>query len=450
MFPLLFALFARRECLGVLSFLLLAGLLTAPAEAAPFSFARMTSGYGIAGSAALDSGQLAFAGRGQDNVWGIHIGPVGGPYQRVVDDSSVVSGAASPLDNFYFDFGFDAGRVAFYGGRNESTGIYLYADGSIHRIADRTTAIPGTAKTFGVLHWPPSIDNGLIAFDGQSGTTPGVKPLRGAYLARNGELSRIADTTMHTPGDTRNFSDSFGSSTIDGNKVAFIGNRFDRPGIYLHDLETGTQSRLVDTNTSVPGHEKNFSGFRTDDLDLDGDKVAFIGTAYPMAGVYVADGDSGSLTTIGESDMLIPGTDSERFESGFTSVSIDEGRVAFGYLSGGPPILQSIGAESEPEFYGVYSNLSGSLAKVIATGDTLDEKLVLRAYVGRQGLQGDQILTEVSFADGTEALYVATLIPEPGTLVLLASGCLAVAVMARSHRRSRKFGIGHAAPPSPR
>ena len=105
------------------------------------------------------------------------------------------------------------------------------------------------------------------------------------------------------------------------------------------------------------------------------------------------------------------------------------GPVAFGYSSGGP-ISQTV-EQSEPLFYGIYTNLSGSLTKVTATGDLLDDRLVQAAQLGRQGLEGNQILIEVSFTDGTQALYVATPIPEPGSLMLLASGCLVLVVMLR-------------------
>ena len=99
-----------------------------------------------------------------------------------------------------------------------------------------------------------------------------------------------------------------------------------------------------------------------------------------------------------------------QFESYFNSVSIDDGRVAFGYGSTGfvyggfpPP-----NAPTETPIYGVFSNLGGPLIKVVDKGDILDGKLVKRAHVGRQGLDGNQILTRVFFEDGTDALYVAT------------------------------------------
>jgi hypothetical protein len=58
-------------------------------------------------------------------------------------------------------------------------------------------------------------------------------------------------------------------------------------------------------------------------------------------------------------------------------------------------------------------------------------------------MEGNQILIKVDFADGADALYVATLIPEPATVVLVVCGCAAMVVMVRVTRAARREGARH-------
>ena len=68
---------------------------------------------------------------------------------------------------------------------------------------------------------------------------------------------------------------------------------------------------------------------------------------------------------------------------------MDDGRVAFGYGTGfvyidpRPP-----NAPDETPFFGVFSNLGGSLGKVVDKGDILDGKVVLRAKWGDKDWMG--------------------------------------------------------------
>jgi hypothetical protein len=325
----------------------------------------------------------------------------------------------------------------------------LYSDGSIKPIAVRNAAIPSTARSFLGLNFAPSIDNGSIAFHAYSDWGLGVSQLRGAYLARDGELSRIAVTTMPKPGDdTRTFGPGFAFPTINGGKAAFIAGA----SIYLHDLHTGKTTPVVDTTIQIPGHEETFLNYNVleNGLDLDGGKIAFIGDRFVRSGVYVADAASGLVTTIAENGTTLYDPEFWRTGDAFRSVSIDQGRIAFQYSIGDGLLAAGDGPIRIPEFHGVYSNLSGSLARVLGTGDMLDGNLVSRVHMGRQGLDDGQLLIEVSFADNSEALYVARLIPEPGTLVLLATGGFALLTVraARYKRRIRQLHCCCPAQPS--
>ena len=60
----------------------------------------------------------------------------------------------------------------------------------------------------------------------------------------------------------------FSAPIIDDGNVAFIGNAVYRPGIYVHDTDTGVQTRVVDFNTPIPGRPFNFMSFPTMDRRL--------------------------------------------------------------------------------------------------------------------------------------------------------------------------------------
>ena len=110
-----------------------------------------------------------------------------------------------PFGSFFDEFGFDAGRVVFYGGQGAMTGIYLFEDGVISRVADQSTPMPSSTRNFSQFSWPPSVDNGRVAFNGQSGTTVGVQPLRGVYMASG---RRVIANSRHDdahPGRGREF-----------------------------------------------------------------------------------------------------------------------------------------------------------------------------------------------------------------------------------------------------
>jgi hypothetical protein len=414
--------------------ILLLASSAAHAQVNQFTFTRIAETLTDVSAPALDDGQIAFWAIGPDQVRGIYSGPVEGPYVRVIDPSSTVPGTAVPFSRVYQEFGFDSGRIAFYGRSEDTTGIYLFNNGTIQQIADTTSSIPSAMKQFGLFSGQPSIDRGQVVFAAQSDTTSGAS-LYGTYSWNDGVLSAVADTTTPIPGSTQVFNESFGSPVIDRGRVVF-GDRFNQAaGIYLHDIETGVQSRVVDTDTPIPGRMRNFRWLNLTNLglDLDGDQIAFVGGSPPVLGVYLFDLGSQTLSTIADDQTPVPGAPAFQFTDGaFYSVSIDQQRIAIGYgevyLSFGisPP-----DAPGESPFFGVYSNFDGSLQRVLAKGDTLDGKLVQRATMGRQGLDGDRIGIRVDFEDGSSASYIAAPIPEPATLALLLTACCLLPIVFR-------------------
>jgi hypothetical protein len=102
--------------------------------------------------------------------------------------------------------------------------------------------------------------------------------------------------------------------------------------------------------------------------------------------------------------------------TGFGNPAISNGSVAF----------FATGTNQQ----GIYTNLTGSLTKVIAQNDILGGETVSSLSFAPTGLSGNQIAFSATFASGNRAMYVATVpVPEPaGVLAVCAVAAAAVSI----------------------
>ena len=172
---------------------------------------------------------------------------------------------------------------------------------------------------------------------------------------------------------------------------------------------------------------------------LDGANVAFFGAGSGgQRGLYLAlqtgvlasqDGlfaDEGEpllgddLLKIADTATAIPGGTGNFLD--FGDVSIDGTDVAF----------LGFGANGQQ---GIYDLTGGSLFKVVDLTAILDGRAITGLEFTRNGLSGDSLSFQATFADGSQGVYTAGVVPEPGSLGLLGMAGLLLA----GKRRVRTF-----------
>jgi hypothetical protein len=391
-------------------------------------------------SPSLDAGHVAFHGDqehrdGEYAGLGIFSRHPNGTLELLADETTPVPGTLYPFWDFGVSQSIDGGRVVFNALSwpdelpEPIEGFYAFENGGITVVADTTTPIPSAPGNFTSLWEPnesPSADGGRIAFLGG-----GANDVWGLYIEDGGVLSRVVDTTTPVPNDTRSFT-YFRSPVLDGDRLAFVADLDDgTQGVYLHDLAANNLSVVADNRTLIPGRSEYFESFPT--LDLDGDTVAFVaesGSALNFGGfgVYGYDISAGAVTTIVANGTPVPGSPSDQFRPYFQSVSVDDGHVVFQY---GAFVVTRVDEFLTPH-YGIYTDLGGSLEKLIGFGDELDGMFV--GALGRSGdleisqeaIDGHQIAMFVRFEDDSTAIYIARLVPEPCTALLVAVAALMV------------------------
>lgn len=365
----------------------------------------------------VSGGKVAFMGNGASSQKGVYTN-VPGSLTKVVDRNDTVPGEVFNYGNFN-SFSFDGTNVAYtYTGG----GIYTNVGGTFNIVAAPSTAsfptaIPGGSGDFTSLA-TPSIHGGKVAFEGS-----GASSQNGIYSNSSGTLGAVADTgTPIPPALADNFT-SFNGPAIHSGNVAFRGASSFPASNGIYTSIGGSTSAVADLTTSIPSGSGSFTGFN--DPSFDGTNVVFPGTGASQSGIYTDLG--GSLVAVADETTLIP--DGSGTFTSFSSPTLDGGVIAF------------VGGGSASQL-GIYSTHGGSLMKVIDNGDLLDGKVIASSSLALrlatdEGLDGDSIAFEVRFDDGTEGIYLATLVPEPSSFFLAGVAVSALGWCGWRRRRRR-------------
>jgi len=287
------------------------------------------------GAPSLSGSGLAFYGSGSDGQQGIYTAYPGGPIRIADRNTAIPSGtglfSGFALNGLAGVPALSGNNVAFYAtGPEGQQGIYSFTDGALVRVADTATAIPNGSGLFtgfypgGPIVPPdPCISGNNVVF---SGTGSGGQ--QGIYAVIDGSLGRVADTATSLPGGTGAFVAFPSSPVISGANVAFLGTGMDnQQGVYLS--LAGLLGRVADTTTAIPGGSGLFTSFFPGapiTPAINGQSVAFLGMgAGGQAGVY--EKTSSSLAKVADLHSAIPGGIGSF--TGFGQVSVSSTDVAF-------------------------------------------------------------------------------------------------------------------------
>ncbi len=329
---------------------------------------------------ALDGESVAFVGTGPSQQKGIYL-VSGNSLSVVADMNTAIPDGTGNFTNFDHRICLDGNDVAFTGfGSSGQKGIYLASDGSLSKVADFNTPVPGGSSNFRNFHVTLSLERGVVAFVGW-----GSSGEIGVYLFRVGLLTVVADTNTPVPGGSGNFI-TFRDPSLSGTDAAFVGlDSFQQEGIYIS--RDGVITVLADANIPIPGGSGNFLHFFA--TTLDGSEMAFRGEdSSRRGGIYLASG--GSVTLVADTNTPVP-----EGMGNFTNVggfSLDNGNVAFGGFG-------SSGQE------GIYLSRRGSLQKIIDLNDPLENKDTMVLAHGKVGLSGDAIAFRVMFTSQWHGIY---------------------------------------------
>jgi hypothetical protein len=177
-------------------------------------------------------------------------------------------------------------------------------------------------------------------------------------------------------------------------------------GIYLSSGSPRTLTKVADSGTQIPDTELFFDAFTT--VSYDGTQVVFTGSSasvdFPLAGVYkVLQPDGPPIfppdpIKIADTGTLAPGGIGNFLR--FGNVVTDPGVVVFeGASSDG----------NSGTINGIYTDLGGTLSKIIAEGDTLNGKKVSHLEFGPGGFSDNQAIFAATFEDGSQAINTASL-----------------------------------------
>jgi hypothetical protein len=131
-------------------------------------------------------------------------------------------------------FDFDGQSFAVYNENQHQRGIYTDAGGAWRVVADTNTAIPGGVGNFIGFSVEPAIRHDSVLFAGQ-----GDQGQQGIYRERNGSLERLVDLNTPVPGGGQFLSLNVGHGpALDGESFAFIAEFLppdggvDRAGVF--------------------------------------------------------------------------------------------------------------------------------------------------------------------------------------------------------------------------
>jgi hypothetical protein len=372
------------------------------------------------------TGELAFYGTGASGQQGIYRIVNQGVPVRVADLNTPIPGGSGNFTSFIPQEpvapqeptkpSISGSSVVFFGaGSGGQQGIYVsipqdpIVPGNPVRIADTSTAIPGGTGTFtsfthpGIPPSPIISGNNVVFFGAGSGGQQGIYRVIPQEPSVPGNPVKVVDLNTAIPDGSGNFTAIPQEPMISGNNVVFLGNGAGgQQGVYVtipvDPIVPGNPVKVADLNTAIPGGTGNFTSFIPVEPfapAIDGTRVAFFGAGSGgQQGIYVSIPQDpvvpGNPVRIADTSTAIPGGTGTF--TGFRNVSISATDVAF----------LGLGQNGQQ---GIYDLTGGSLVKVVDLADLVDGRAITGLNLSRSALVGDPLAFQLTFADGSQALY---------------------------------------------
>jgi hypothetical protein len=374
--------------------------------------------------------------------------------QRVIDTDTAIPNGTGNFDGFHVPL-IHNGQLAFggyVGQPDNAVGVYRRTPGGpLEVIADRQTSAPDGGPLFaGFLS--PVIDNGDVVFGGRFLVNGDVE-YQGLYRHRDGALSRLVDLETAVEDSNTQFSRFYSYDYSDG-ELAFVagGTRDDEfsDGLYRRS-DAGAVTVIADDAMVVPDAPPALFWLIQSNPAYMGSKVAFSADfnfqVAPMSGVFLADGDD--IATIYESGYSfyrdLSGSPTQLsfclydsavflYRDGVVTRPVSAGRnrlpdrpllpvnrigaaavagdalaytgtfqISFTIPVLGIPLLIEI-----PIHSGLYADFGNGWETAVAMGDVVDGGRVRGIAFGPRSFDGNQLCFRLDFADGSQAIYVAT------------------------------------------
>ena len=357
------------------------------------------------------NGELIFAAQGGLGYSGIFKWD-GAAMTRLVDTTMPAPGGMGTFASFT-NLSYDGSNLVF-AQNTAASGSALFelnGNGSIHRLVDSSTPMPGSSDTFSGLGGYFSVNGSVVAFEANN---PSGKS--GIYRIDTAGISTVADINTANPSGQGPFN-YLGTARSSTSGIAFIANGVNSAGLYTQGIYlqgSNGITALVDTTVPYPdgGHFQGFSDFSIDGSDLaDSAGANSTGVMFKIV--------NGVIYNVADFKDPAPGFAVPLTYMG--TVSLKNGSVAF------------LAGDNTRE--GLLSDYGDSLLNVIESGDVLDGKIVQYVSITDHSFDGSTIAVNVNFTDGTSGLFVAT-VPEPSWALLPLAGATTLLTRKRSARDS--------------
>ncbi|MCC6661002.1 MAG: hypothetical protein IT437_08975 [Phycisphaerales bacterium] len=205
------------------------------------------------GNTVLRNGRVSFTALGV-NQQGIYVSDSSGLHRRYDRATVVPAGNGGTFTNLGRGSLNDDGAMAFFGQGGDQEGIYTDLGGTLIKIANHDTPIPGHSGTFNGFGWV-SMEDGLIAFVGHFGGGN-----RGTYTWENGVLSKVAAQGDILDGNLA-FDINMGPQGLSGRSIAlWVEFTNGAEGIYMATLPS---SCYPDCNSDTALNLADFGCFQT-------------------------------------------------------------------------------------------------------------------------------------------------------------------------------------------